>query len=89
MNYALERLLYRLAQSQHREHFVLKGALLFRLWFQLTQRPTREFATLRQTMWQAFLTRSELTAPPMADVLDTLRTQCWPLLQAAAKMEAP
>ena len=42
VNYALERLLYRLAQSQHREHFVLKGALLFRLWFQLTQRPTRD-----------------------------------------------
>jgi len=259
VNYALERLLYRLAQSQHREHFVLKGALLFRLWFQLTQRPTRdadflgfgnaepahcavvfreiaaidrahedglvfdvtsvramkirkeagypgvrvtmhatldkaripvqcdigfgdavtpapsqhsyptllgmsapvlevypletvvaekleamvklagfnsrvkdyfdlwmlmryenidravlpaairatfarrqtalpmtmptgllpEFATLRQTLWQAFLTRSGLTAPAMADVLDELRAQCWPLLQAAAKMEAP
>ena len=41
-NYALERLLYRLAQSEHRERFVLKGALLFRLWFNLTQRPTRD-----------------------------------------------
>lgn len=36
INYALERLLYRLAQSAHRESFVLKGALLFRLWFDLT-----------------------------------------------------
>lgn len=255
VNYALERLLYRLAQSAHRERFVLKGALLFRLWFDLTQRPTRDadflgfgevdpehcaavfrqivsldmtvddglvfdtgsvraveirkeagypgvrvsmtatldgaripvqcdigfgdaitpapsqhtyptlldmrapvlvaypletvvaekleamvklagfnsrvkdyfdlwvlmryenidhtvlpaairatfarrqtalpvtlpaglmadFAVSRQTMWQAFLTRSELTAPPLADVLDELREQCWPLLQAAAK----
>lgn len=255
INYALERLLYRLAQSAHRERFVLKGALLFRLWFDLTQRPTRDadflgfgdaqpeycaavfaeitalevpdddglifnaasvraveirkeagypgvrvsmtatldgaripvqcdigfgdamtpapsqhayptlldmpapvlmvypletvvaekleamvklagfnsrvkdyfdlwvlmryekidhtvlpaairttfarrqtalpvtlpaglmsdFAVNRQTMWQSFLTRSELTAPPLADVLDELRERCWPLLQAAAK----
>lgn len=257
VNYALERLLYRLAQSRHRERFVLKGALLFRLWFDLTQRPTRDvdflgfgdaepehcavmfreiasidmtaddgllfdlasvraveirkeagypgvrvsmtaaldgaripvqcdigfgdaitpapsqhayptllgmpapvlavypletvvaekleamvklagfnsrvkdyfdlwvlmryenidrallpaairatfarrktalpdtlpaglaqyFATARQTMWQAFLTRSELTAPSLADVLDELRQQCWPLLLAVAKIE--
>lgn len=45
----------------------------------------REFASNRQTMWQAFLTRSGLTAPPLAEVLDELRAQCWPLLQAAAK----
>lgn len=42
VNYALERLLYRLAQSEHRERFVLKGALVFRLWFNLAQRPTRD-----------------------------------------------
>jgi len=42
VSYALERVLYRLAQSRHRERFVLKGALLFRLWFDLTQRPTRD-----------------------------------------------
>jgi len=42
VNYALERLLYRLAQSRHRERLVLKGALLFRLWFDLPQRPTRD-----------------------------------------------
>jgi predicted nucleotidyltransferase component of viral defense system len=42
VRYALERLLYRLAQSPHSEHFVLKGALLFRLWFDLAQRPTRD-----------------------------------------------
>lgn len=41
------------------------------------------FAEERQTMWQAFLTRSTLTAPPLAEVLDELRTQCWPVLQAA------
>ena len=42
VRYALERLLYRLAQSPHRDRFVLKGALLFRLWFDLEQRPTRD-----------------------------------------------
>jgi len=40
--YALERVLYRLAESAHRDRFVLKGALLFRLWFDLAQRPTRD-----------------------------------------------
>ncbi len=45
-----------------------------------------EFATARQTMWQAFLARSGLTAPPLAEVLDELRAQCWPLLQAVAEI---
>ena len=35
--YALERLLYRLSRSPHRDVFVLKGALLFALWSE--QRP--------------------------------------------------
>ena len=30
--YALERFLYRLSVSKHREHFVLKGAMLFVVW---------------------------------------------------------
>lgn len=38
----LERLLYRLASSEYAERFVSKGALLFRLWFDLEQRPTRD-----------------------------------------------
>jgi hypothetical protein len=42
VNYALERVLYRLSKSPHRDRFVLKGALLFRLWFDLAQRPTRD-----------------------------------------------
>jgi hypothetical protein len=44
-----------------------------------------EFAVEKQVMWQAFLTRSGLIAPPLAAVLDDLRAQCWPLLQAAAE----
>lgn len=42
VRYALERLLYRLSISTHADQFVLKGALLFHLWFNLTERPTRD-----------------------------------------------
>ena len=40
--YALERFLYRLGISPHREQFLLKGALLFDLWFDEPHRPTRD-----------------------------------------------
>lgn len=40
--FALERLLYRLSISAHRERFLLKGALLFDLWFDEPHRPTRD-----------------------------------------------
>lgn len=40
--YALERLLYRLSISGQRERFVLKGALLFDLWFDVPHRPTHD-----------------------------------------------
>ena len=40
--YALERLLYRLSVSQHASMFVLKGALLFHVWYDAPHRPTRD-----------------------------------------------
>jgi len=40
--YALERLLYRLSVSAHADHFLLKGALLFDLCFDIPHRPTRD-----------------------------------------------
>ena len=40
--YALERLLYRLSQSAHADRFLLKGALLFTLWYDMPHRPTRD-----------------------------------------------
>ncbi|RXH55895.1 nucleotidyl transferase AbiEii/AbiGii toxin family protein [Granulicella sibirica] len=40
--YALERLLFRISQSQHKTAFILKGALLFELWTEQTHRPTRD-----------------------------------------------
>ncbi len=39
--YAMERFLYRLGRSKHRERFVLKGAALFAIWG-TTYRPTRD-----------------------------------------------
>jgi hypothetical protein len=44
--YALERFLYRLSISEHRDHFLLKGALLFDLWFDVPLRPTRDIDLL-------------------------------------------
>jgi hypothetical protein len=40
--YGIERLLYRLAASEHADLFLLKGALLFDLWFDVPHRPTRD-----------------------------------------------
>lgn len=40
--YALERMLYRLSRSPHADQFLLKGALLFDLWFDMPTRPTRD-----------------------------------------------
>jgi hypothetical protein len=44
--YAIGRLLYRLANSTYREHFILKGAQLFRLWGAERHRPTRDLDLL-------------------------------------------
>lgn len=40
--YGLERLLYRLSVSQHAANYLLKGALLFSIWYQRPHRPTRD-----------------------------------------------
>ncbi len=39
--YAVERFLYRLGRSQHRERFILKGSMLFAIWGK-AYRPTRD-----------------------------------------------
>jgi hypothetical protein len=40
IRYALERFLYRLGRSAHKDRFVLKGAMLFAAWTNLPHRPT-------------------------------------------------
>ena len=57
--YALERVLYRLSESKHRDVFVLKGALLFELWTQERYRSTRD---------ADFLARGDNTPERLADV---------------------
>jgi len=42
VRYALERFLYRLSQSAHADRFLLKGAMLFNLWYDMPHRPTRD-----------------------------------------------
>jgi hypothetical protein len=44
--YALERLIYRLSVSEHRERFFLKGAMLFVTWVTDPFRPTRDLDLL-------------------------------------------
>ena len=46
VRFALERLLYRLYRSLHREQFVLKGAMLFALWAPTLHRVTRDLDLL-------------------------------------------
>ena len=45
-HYAIERLLYRLAQSRYAERFVLKGAMLLMTWFDEPLRGTRDLDLL-------------------------------------------
>ena len=44
--FAVERFLHRLGRSEHRERFVLKGALLLRHWLGANTRPTRDIDLL-------------------------------------------
>jgi len=44
--YVLERLLYRLSQTKHRDRFILKGAMLLTKWFDDPLRPTQDLDLL-------------------------------------------
>lgn len=46
--YAIERFLYRLSKSDLAERFVLKGAMLFRVWSGALHRPTKDLDLLGQ-----------------------------------------
>jgi hypothetical protein len=46
INYALERWLYRMTQSAHRDRFVLKGAMLFAIWSNEPHRSTKDLELL-------------------------------------------
>ena len=69
--FATGRFLYRLAQSQYRERFILKGAQLFRVWEAEEHRPTRDLDllgcgdTTEETIQRVFteLTQMEVDPP--------------------------
>jgi Nucleotidyl transferase AbiEii toxin, Type IV TA system len=44
--FVLERLLYRLSISKYANSFLLKGAMLFALWYDVPHRPTRDMDLL-------------------------------------------
>ena len=46
VRFTLERLLYRLSRSNHREQFILKGAMLFTIWDSALHRATRDLDLL-------------------------------------------
>jgi len=46
VRFTLERLLYRLSRSRHREQFILKGAMLFAVWDSAIHRATRDLDLL-------------------------------------------
>lgn len=48
--YALERILYRISMSAYRDQFLLKGSLLFDLWFDMPHRPTHDADLLGFTL---------------------------------------
>ena len=52
-HYALERFLYRLSQSDQGDRFVLKGALLLRVWGLTSVRATRDIDLLGQASNEA------------------------------------
>lgn len=46
IRYGLERLLYRIGESEYSNQFLLKGALLFNLWYDMPHRPTKDIDLL-------------------------------------------
>lgn len=46
LRFALERLLYRIGQSRYKNQFLLKGAMLFALWYDMPHRATRDIDLL-------------------------------------------
>jgi len=61
-SYCLERFLYRLGMSEVRHRFVLKGAMLLRLWSEQPYRATRDLDLLRKGEGTFDAIRSDLRA---------------------------
>ena len=62
--YAMERFLYRLSKSHHANRFVLKGALMLRIWQAPQIRPTMDIDLLGKTNNEAKLLISNMMDNP-------------------------
>lgn len=71
--FAIERLLYRLSVSPHAGSFVLKGALLFALWYDTPHRPTKDADLLGFGADDADTLRSKFTTICAIDADDGVR----------------
>lgn len=71
--FVIERLLYRLSQSRHANNFVLKGALLFSLWYGTPHRPTKDADLLGFGADDADTLRTTFTEVCALDVDDGVR----------------
>jgi predicted nucleotidyltransferase component of viral defense system len=63
--YAMERILYRLGQSPHVENFILKGAMMLRVWDATLTRPTLDIDLLGPP---------NLTASSLQNIIESLLT---------------
>lgn len=67
-----ERLLYRIGISEYRQQFLLKGAMLFALWYDMPHRPTRDMDLLGFGAGELFVLERvfrEITQQPVDDGL--------------------
>lgn len=71
--YVIERLLFRLSVSPHAGNFVLKGALLFALWYDKPHRPTKDADLLGFGADDADTLRATFTAIGAIDADDGVR----------------
>jgi predicted nucleotidyltransferase component of viral defense system len=77
VRYGIERLLFRLSQSRHRDRFLLKGAMLFVIWDEKTHRPTRDVDLLgfghsdREDLIEVFKTVATIPVIPDGLIFDS------------------
>jgi hypothetical protein len=67
-----ERLLYRIGISEYRQQFLLKGAMLFALWYDMPHRPTRDMDLLGFGAGELYVLERvfrEITQQPVDDGL--------------------
>ena len=68
--FAMERLLYRLSKSTHADRFVLKGALLLRVWSETQSRATMDIDLLGNTRGEESVIRAHIRDVLTVDVPD-------------------